>query len=95
MEVPMTATKKIPTETRREIEVRAYLIWEREGRPQGRQHEHWRMAEAEILGTLPAKKTAKAKTAKATNGTAPKAAAKTAPKPKIGKAAVKPKAPKA
>lgn len=27
---------------------RAYEIWEREGRPQGRQEEHWRRAEQEI-----------------------------------------------
>lgn len=30
------------------IRDRAYEIWVREGRPQGRQDEHWRQAEAEI-----------------------------------------------
>lgn len=35
---------------RRQIEVRAYLIWERDGRPQGRHAEHWALAEKEILG---------------------------------------------
>jgi DUF2934 family protein len=30
------------------IRERAYQIWESEGRPHGRQEEHWRRAEAEI-----------------------------------------------
>ena len=30
------------------IRERAYAIWEREGRPEGREHEHWLRAEAEI-----------------------------------------------
>ncbi len=30
------------------IRERAYAIWEREGRPHGRDREHWRQAEAEI-----------------------------------------------
>jgi Protein of unknown function (DUF2934) len=33
---------------RAEIERRAYAIWEREGRPQGRDFEHWLAAEAEL-----------------------------------------------
>jgi len=49
---------------RRQIEVRAYLIWERDGRPQGRHAEHWALAEKEILGEqngkAPPKKKAKA-----------------------------------
>jgi len=48
---------------RRQIEVRAYLIWERDGRPQGRHAEHWALAEKEILGEqngkAPPKKKAK------------------------------------
>ena len=31
-----------------EIRSRAYDIWEREGRPEGRDHDHWRQAEREI-----------------------------------------------
>ena len=30
------------------IRERSYLIWEREGRPEGRNLEHWLLAEAEI-----------------------------------------------
>ena len=103
----MTATKPIPAEMRREIEVRAYLIWEREGQPHGRQSEHWRRAEAEILGTVPEKKTARAKSNGTTKVAKPKVAngvAKNAPAPKPAtaaktpakskKAAAKPKVPK-
>lgn len=32
----------------REIERRAYEIWERNGRPEGREEEHWRQAEQEL-----------------------------------------------
>jgi hypothetical protein len=30
------------------IRLRAYEIWESEGRPEGRQHEHWSRAEGEL-----------------------------------------------
>ncbi|MGF6227632.1 hypothetical protein QFZ27_001587 [Inquilinus ginsengisoli] len=30
------------------IRQRAYIIWQREGRPEGREQEQWRQAEAEI-----------------------------------------------
>ena len=30
------------------IRERAYVIWEREGRPQGRELEHWLQAESEL-----------------------------------------------
>jgi hypothetical protein len=33
-----------------EIERRAYEIWERNGRPEGREQEHWQQAEQEIAG---------------------------------------------
>lgn len=46
---------------RKDIEIRAYLIWEREGRPHGRQEEHWRLAEAEIRTERAPKSRAKAK----------------------------------
>ncbi len=36
------------------IRDRAYEIWVREGRPQGRQDEHWRQAEAEIAAEMDA-----------------------------------------
>ncbi len=36
-----------PARTRR-IEERAYAIWESEGRPHGRDREHWHKAEAQI-----------------------------------------------
>lgn len=72
-------------EVRRAIEVRAYLIWESESRPHGREKEHWLRAEAEILGTKPAKKAAAAKP----NGIAVVAAkAKRAGKARPTKAAV-------
>jgi hypothetical protein len=31
------------------IRVRAYLIWEREGCPEGRAHDHWLSAALEVL----------------------------------------------
>lgn len=34
----------------KEIERRAYEIWERNGRPEGREEEHWRQAEQELAG---------------------------------------------
>jgi hypothetical protein len=77
MEVAMASKLKSAEEIRKEIEVRAYLIWESEGRPHGRQGEHWRRAEAEILGgkTLkkapPAKKAAPAKKVAAAKPVAP------------------------
>jgi Protein of unknown function (DUF2934) len=32
----------------RRVRLRAYLIWEREGRPEGREVEHWLTAEREV-----------------------------------------------
>ena len=52
----MMTARPISENTRREIQVRAYQIWEREGRPNGREHEHWLMAETEILGPKSGKK---------------------------------------
>jgi hypothetical protein len=64
----MSVKNTISNDVRRDIEIRAYLIWESEGRPHGREHEHWARAEAEILGgpqpsEKPAGKAARAKTA--------------------------------
>jgi hypothetical protein len=66
------------------IRERAYQIWEREGRPEGRDFDHWTRAVAEVSaeeggdkGPAPAKKAAAAKP-KAVNGSgkaAPKVAA--------------------
>jgi hypothetical protein len=45
------------------IRERAHLIWEREGRPQGRDLAHWHMARAEIAAEdTPARKAAQPKT---------------------------------
>jgi hypothetical protein len=84
----------ISDNVKREIEVRAYLIWEREGRPHGRQHEHWQLAEAEILGTAPAAKVEKkAAPAKSNGRTAAGGGAKAVVAAKAKKPA-KPTAPK-
>ena len=34
--------------TREEVGLRAYFIWEREGKPQGREQQHWLQALAEL-----------------------------------------------
>ena len=70
---------KAKTDVRKDIQLRAYLIWESEGRPQGKEHEHWRRAEAEVLGTSNGKSAPHAKVTAAPMKTA---AAKAAPAPK-------------
>jgi len=40
------------------IRQRAYAIWEREGRPEGREHEHWIKAVEEIRGETGIEETA-------------------------------------
>lgn len=42
-----------PKDLNDRIRQRAYELWEREGRPHGRDSEHWKMAENE-LGAAPA-----------------------------------------
>jgi hypothetical protein len=42
-------TRALPL--REEVERRAYEIWEREGRPEGQDVEHWLAAERQLLGT--------------------------------------------
>ena len=91
----MTAKTAIADEIRRAIALRAYFIWEREGRPHGRDSEHWALAEAEILSespvpeaVAPVQKAAK----KAPTGKKPAAAKKTATV-KPAKAEPKPDAP--
>ena len=44
------------------IRERAYSLWEREGRPHGRQLEYWLRAESEITGTVGRPKAAKTAT---------------------------------
>ena len=39
----------------------AYAIWEAEGRPEGRSHQHWLMAERQVADTATGSATAKAK----------------------------------
>jgi len=78
------------------IRLRAFQIWEAEGRPEGRDEEHWQRAECE-LSLVPSPKAAKPSS---TEGAAAKkavaakkpATVKTAPKavsPKRGKPAAK------
>jgi hypothetical protein len=43
----------IPSEE--EIRIRSYLIWEREGRPEGKAEEHWLRAKAELDAEFEAK----------------------------------------
>lgn len=70
---------KTPEQTteslRKIIEARAYELWERDGRPNGRHAAHWLEAEAEILNLAPIPKPASKKA-----NAAPKA--KAAPKTK-------------
>jgi len=47
-----------------EIATRAHTIWELEGRPTGRDLDHWLRAEAEFEATQHAQATQRAKTAK-------------------------------
>lgn len=48
-------------ETRSKVEIRAFEIWEREGRPDGKAEEHWNRAVAEIAREEAAAATAKLK----------------------------------
>jgi len=54
----MKTKKSASNDITKEIALRAYFIWENEGRPQGREHIHWHRAEAEIVGERPAKQAA-------------------------------------
>lgn len=44
-----TETDRFSAPTPDEISQCAYLIWEREGRPAGREKEHWLQAETQLL----------------------------------------------
>lgn len=56
------------SDNERRIRERAYDIWVREGRPHGRDAEHWRMAEAEIAAEEGAEVGADARPATAGSG---------------------------
>ena len=58
----MKTKKSISDDVRAAIELRAYYIWEHEGRPEGRGAEHWALAEAGITSELIAKKAVTPKT---------------------------------
>jgi hypothetical protein len=73
---------------KKQIEQTAYRIWEENGRPHGRDMDHWLAAEAEVTAKAPAK-TKPAKAAAKPKAEAPKkAAAKAngAAKPKAARA---------
>ena len=57
----MNAKTPVGDDIRKQIALRAYFIWEHEGRPEGRGAEHWALAEAEIKSELSAKKAVTAK----------------------------------
>ena len=44
------ARKPAGAQLQQRIQQRAYELWEKEGRPQGRDHAHWQQAERELYG---------------------------------------------
>jgi hypothetical protein len=82
---------RISDEVRREIQLRAYLIWESEGCPHGREKEHWRRAEAEILTARMLVKAVSGGKATKPKAAAPKAATKAAATNAAAKAPAKAK----
>jgi len=54
------------------IRQRAYSLWERDGRPHGRQMAHWLQAERELAETVRRPKAAKAATPTKTDRRAPR-----------------------
>ena len=46
--VPIRQTEAQPMQDEHHIRQRAYEIWEREGRPEGRASVHWQEAEREV-----------------------------------------------
>lgn len=47
--------RNITNHSEDEIRMRSYLIWDREGRPEGKSEEHWRRAKAELEAEFQAK----------------------------------------
>jgi hypothetical protein len=82
------------SERKTQIEQHAYKIWEAEGRPHGRDKEHWHRAERDLARDEP-KASPGASSVEATPDAAAKTKAKKAPAPKAAKpAAAKPAAAK-
>ena len=54
--------------SKQDIESRAYAIWERQGRPQGKDKEHWYLAERQLV----TEQTAPPKASRKTSGAARK-----------------------
>lgn len=77
-------------EKRKRISEQAYYHWEREGRPAGRERDHWLKAESEVDRETVGQDTGKAKTPRAAKA-AKQTATKTTRK-KAAKRAVKKKA---
>lgn len=70
------------------IRMRAYLIWEREGRPHGRDIDHWLQAQVELLRepvTVTAADVAPAKPARARSNGGSKAPAAKSTRPRSGR----------
>lgn len=64
--------------TKQEVQLRSYQIWEREGRPHGRDQEHWFRAERELaVAGRPVKRAAARSATRATAKAAPKASSAT------------------
>lgn len=59
----MKAAQPMSDKIRETIALKAYYLWEAEGRPEGKEAEHWAQAEAEILGRKAPKKAVANKTA--------------------------------
>jgi hypothetical protein len=66
--------------TQQEIAQRAYAMWEQEGKPHGRNLDHWLTAEKELTGSAPAASPRRTESAK--RGSRPAAAGKAATKAK-------------
>ncbi|MBI1220948.1 MAG: DUF2934 domain-containing protein [Rhodobacteraceae bacterium] len=47
--MPKTGTQQDVEALRKTVEQRAYALWEAEGKPDGRDADHWRQAESEIM----------------------------------------------
>jgi hypothetical protein len=71
--------------TKQDVQLRSYQIWEQEGRPNGRDQEHWFQAERELAAKERAVKTVAARSAA---GASAKAAS--TPSKKAGTKAKKP-----
>ena len=67
--------------TKHEVQLRSYQIWEREGRPHGRDQEHWFRAERELaVAGRPVKRAAARSATRATAKAAPAKKASSATK---------------